>query len=41
MGAIVNGKAWVASGGTDFNPSDLVEGGYYSAHRMKHNSCYL
>ncbi|WP_187261905.1 DUF6252 family protein [Pontibacter beigongshangensis] len=30
MGAIVNGKAWVANGGTGFQPPKPVEGGYTS-----------
>ncbi|WP_143741282.1 DUF6252 family protein [Pontibacter ramchanderi] len=32
MGAIVNGKAWVADGGTGFNPPDPVEGGYHGTY---------
>ncbi len=28
MGAIVDGKAWVANGGTGFQPPKPVEGGY-------------
>lgn len=40
MGAIVNGKAWVANGGTGFNPPDPVEGGYqgtYSYDETRNN----
>ncbi|ARS38012.1 DUF6252 family protein [Pontibacter actiniarum] len=32
MGAIVNGKAWVANGGTGFNAPDPVEGGYHGTY---------
>lgn len=32
MGAIVNGKAWVANGGTGFQPPEPVEGGYHGTY---------
>ncbi len=32
MGAIVDGKAWIANGGTGFQPPKPVEGGYHGTY---------